>query len=486
MAEDHFFMLSFLVLPFLYLIFKSFKSYNPPLPPGPFPWPVLGNLYYIKTMDYVSLATLATKHGPLMLLREGMQYLVIGSSSVAATEILKMKDRVFSARTVPSSVPLTRSEIDQLSFWADALSDNFKNLRAMCRAELFSSKALESQAHLREKKIMEMVEFLKGKDGLVVNIEKCVYAAVFNMFSNAFFSRDFIRLENESSDNPVKDILRGIIGALITPNLSDAYPFLSKLDLQGLRKKHREMSVRIHALWEPIVKERRKRPRGNLSNQDFLDALLDNGFTDYQINKLLEELVTAGIDTTTSTINRTMVELVNNPESMKKLQEELDTEFNQDFVRTSNLVQLPYLRACVKETLRLHPPAPLLLSHRALETCQVMNYTVPKNARVLVNVWAIGRDPSTWDGPSEYRPNRFLDSALDFKGNDFEFLPFGAGRRICPGLPMATKIVPAIIASLVYFLDWSLPHGNDPAIYEKLRATSKMIEPLLLIPKFRK
>lgn len=288
MEEDYFFMLSFLVLPFLYLIYKIFNSFNPPLPPGPIPWPVLGNLYYIKTMDHVRLANLATKHGPLMLLREGLQYLVIGSSSTAAIEILKTKDRVFSARAVPNAVPLTRSEIDQLSVWADASCENFKNIRTMCRAELFSSKALESQEVLRDKKIMEMVEFFRAKDGLVVNFDKCVYATVVNMFTNAFFSRDLVRLEEEGSDNPVKGLLRGIIGAIGAPNLSDAYPFLSKLDLQGMRKKHRELSMRVHALWEPIVKERRKRRRGGLSHQDFLDTLLNNGFTDYQIHKLLE------------------------------------------------------------------------------------------------------------------------------------------------------------------------------------------------------
>lgn len=183
-----------------------------------------------------------------------------------------------------------------------------------------------------------------------------------------------------------------------------------------------------------------------------------------------------------------MAELVKNQETMKKLQEELDKEMviNQE----SNIMKLPYLQACVKETLRLHPPAPLLLPHRASETCQVMNYKIPKNAQVLVNVWAIGRDPLVWNEPLKFKPERFLeDCSIDFEGNDFEFLPFGAGRRICPGLSMAARHVPMVIASLVHCFDWSIPHGKDPQqldMNERFGVTLQKEQPLLLIPKPRK
>lgn len=155
-----------------------------------------------------------------------------------------------------------------------------------------------------------------------------------------------------------------------------------------------------------------------------------------------------------------MAELIKNPESMEKVVEELEgIVLNQDSVKESNLLKLSYLQACIKETLRLHPPAPLLLPHRASETCQVMNYRIPKDAQVLVNVWAIGRDPSIWDEPLKFKPERFLNSAaMDFnKGNDFELLPFGAGRRICPGLSMAARHVPSVLASLIHCFGWSIP-----------------------------
>ena len=201
-----------------------------------------------------------------------------------------------------------------------------------------------------------------------------------------------------------------------------------------------------------------------------------------------QELFAAGTDTSSSTIEWAMAELIKNPESMKKVQEELVREIKQDVVKELHLPQLNYLHACVKETLRLHPPAPLLLPRRALESYNVASYTIPKDSQVLVNVWAIGRDPMNWEDPLVFKPERFLKSALDFKGNDFEFLPFSAGRRICPGIPMAAKVVPLVLASLIQVFDWSLPHGNDPEkldMSEKFGVTLQKEQPLHLIPKVR-
>ncbi|PHU28278.1 Berbamunine synthase [Capsicum chinense] len=215
---------------------------------------------------------------------------------------------------------------------------------------------------------------------------------------------------------------------------------------------------------------------------------------DFVYNKFpsnpVKELLSAGSDAITSTIEWAMAELIKNVDSMKKVQEELEIELSDsDYPKESQLLQMSYVQACVKETLRLHPPVPLLLPHRAIETCKIMSYTIPKDTQILVNVWAIARDPSIWEEPEVFRPQRFLSSDMDFKGNDFEFLPFGAGRRICPGLPMAAIEVPLVLASLVHFFDWELPHGKCAAELDmtaKFGVTLQKKEPLLLIPKARK
>jgi cytochrome P450 len=184
-----------------------------------------------------------------------------------------------------------------------------------------------------------------------------------------------------------------------------------------------------------------------------------------------------------------MAELMKNQDSMHKLRDELEYEIGTDIVKESHLAHLPYLQACVKETLRLHPPGPLLLPHRALQTCQVMGYTIPKDSLVFVNMWAIGRDSTIWIDPLSFKPERFLDSSLDFKGNNFDYIPFGAGRRICPGQPLATRQVPFIVASLVHSFDWFLPgdmNSTELDMNDHYAVTLKKKQPLKLIPKGRK
>ena len=183
-----------------------------------------------------------------------------------------------------------------------------------------------------------------------------------------------------------------------------------------------------------------------------------------------------------------MAELLKNKQILEKVNEEIKREMDTNSLKESRFPQLPYLNACVKETLRLHPPVPFLIPRRAQETCEVMGYTIPKDSEVIVNVWAVGRDPLLWEDPLSFKPERFLGSGLDFKGHDYEFLPFGAGRRICPGLPMAARQVHLIIASLLYHFDWSLPNGEDPAMLdmsEKFGVTLQKEHPLLVVPRRR-
>lgn len=485
-----------ILLPFLLIFilkhfttFFSFKASS--LPPGPHPWPFLGNILHMGKKPHITLSSFAQSYGPLISLRLGTQILVVGSSVDAAIEILKNHDRILSARHVPRAAPVKKPEVNSLSLgWTFECSSRWKYLRTICRTELFSGKAIESQACLRERKVMEMVAFLGTMEGMVVKVGEVVFATSYNMLSNVLLSRDFIVLGDESVDGGMKGLVRTIVEVISAPNLADFYPILDGLDLQGLNKKSNESSKKMFSMWEGTVKERRERNGCVSTEQDFLDILIENGFTDDQINQLYIELFAAGTDTSSSTIEWAMAELIKNPESMKKVREELAREItNKDALKESNLPQLLYLQACVKETLRLHPPAPFLLPHRALVSCEMMNYTIPKNSQVLVNVWAIGRDPANWKEPLLFKPERFLTTTLDFKGNNFEFLPFGAGRRICPGIPMAAKQVPLVLASLIHFFDWSLPHGNDPKelnMSEKFGVTLQKEQPLLLIPKVRK
>jgi cytochrome P450 len=153
-----------------------------------------------------------------------------------------------------------------------------------------------------------------------------------------------------------------------------------------------------------------------------------------------------------------MAELLRDPSSMAKAHEELARVVGSTrSVEESDIDMLPYLQAVVKETFRLHPPAPLLLPRQAQETIQITGFKVPQGSRVLVNVWAMGRDEVTWPEPDKFMPGRFLGRTVDYKGGDFELIPFGAGRRVCPGMPLATRMVHLVLATLLNQFEWRLP-----------------------------
>lgn len=185
-----------------------------------------------------------------------------------------------------------------------------------------------------------------------------------------------------------------------------------------------------------------------------------------------------------------MAELIRNPEIMLKAKTELNQVIgsnNIGEIKESDIPRLPYIQAIVKETLRLHPPVPLLLPYIAANDVVVNGYTIQKGDQVLVNAWSIGRDPSYWDNPTSFFPERFLtESAPDFKGRDFEYLPFGAGRRICPGLPLANRMISLMVATLVHSFEWDLPKGMTREtldMNEQYGITLKKAVPLYLAPR---
>ncbi|KAH9728274.1 cytochrome P450 83B1 [Citrus sinensis] len=178
------------------------------------------------------------------------------------------------------------------------------------------------------------------------------------------------------------------------------------------------------------------------------------------LNETLNVFV-AGADTSAATVVWAMTYLMKNPRAMKKVQLEIRSLIggNKGFVNEDDVQELHYLKAVVKETMRLQPTVPLLIPRETIQKCVIDGYAIPAKTRVFVNAWAIGRDPEAWENPEEFYPERFIDSCIDFKGQHFELIPFGAGRRICPGLNMGIATVDLALANLLYKFDWEMPLG---------------------------
>ncbi|KAG9447463.1 hypothetical protein H6P81_013591 [Aristolochia fimbriata] len=482
---------SFLFLVY-YLVIRDPRPKG--LPPGPYPWPILGNLLQLGDMPHAKLATLARTYGDLFTLKLGAQTVVVASSPAAAAEVLKTHDRLFSGRYVFQTFRI-KNHVEYSMVWSEC-NDYWKMLRRVCRTQIFSPKMIEAQAHLREAKVMNMVRFLGRKEfegGGAVKIAEVIFGTLFNIFGNLILSKDVFDLEDPGSG---KEEMKGLIWRLMelgnTTNPADYFPVLGDTDFLGQRKAVADVLKQIHDIWTVILRERRERRtklmQGSDDDEDFVSVLLDADLDDHQINALLMEMFGAGTETSASTIEWALAELIKNPEITSRLRAELDDVVGPDPIKEDHIPRLPFLNACVRETLRLHPPTPLLLPHRALDTCQLMGYTIPKDCQIMVNAWAIGRDPATWRDPLSFSPERFLNSDVDYKGSHFELIPFGAGRRICPGLPLANQFIHLIVASLVHHFDWGLQGGAHPSslvMEEKFGLTLQKDPPLFLVPKTR-
>lgn len=201
-------------------------------------------------------------------------------------------------------------------------------------------------------------------------------------------------------------------------------------------------------------------------------------------------MFSAGTDTSSSTVEWVMAELLRHPKILAKAQQEIDSVVGRDRLVTElDLPQLTYLQAIVKETFRLHPSTPLSLPRLAAESCEINGYHIPKDSTLLVNVWAISRDPEVWDEPLEFRPSRFLPGGerpnADVRGNDFEVIPFGAGRRICAGMTLGLRMVQLLSATLVHAFDWELTAGQSPEkldMEEAYGLTLQRASPLMVHP----
>ncbi|CBI24737.3 unnamed protein product, partial [Vitis vinifera] len=239
----------------------------------------------------------------------------------------------------------------------------------------------------------------------------------------------------------------------------------------------------------------------NGEKKDFLQFLLDlkvqedteTPITMTQIKALLMDILVGGTDTTATMVEWVMAEMIRNPVIMTRAQEELTNVVGMgSIVEESHLPKLQYMDAVIKESLRLHPALPLLVPKCPSQDCTVGGYTIAKGTKVFLNVWAIHRDPQIWDSPSEFKPERFLSEPgrWDYTGNNFQYLPFGSGRRICAGIPLAERMIIYLLASLLHSFNWQLPEGEDLDLSEKFGIVLKKRTPLiafiqaLVVPAF--
>ncbi|CAM0947925.1 unnamed protein product [Alopecurus aequalis] len=430
-------------------------------PPGPRPWPIVGNLLDLRGGNlHHNLARLAHAHGPVMMLKLGVVSTVLVSSTDAAWEAFAKHDRGIAARTVPDT-RRTLGHADHSMVWLPSSDPLWKTLRGIAATHVFSPRSLAAAQGARERAVHHMLDAFRRRAGQEVDVGHVLYHGMFDLLANTLFSVD--------GQDKLRDLLEDIVGLLAQPNISDFYPLLRVLDLQGLRRWTATHMNRVFHVLDKIIDTRLV--EGKHPQKDVLDALLalmtTGKMSRRDVKAMLFDILAAGTETTKITVQWAMAELLRNPRVMAAVRAEMKAALPQPqdrMITEADLAKLPYLQAAVKESMRLHPVAPLLLPHLVEEEgVEIGGYAMPKGATVIFNSWSIMRDPAAWDRPEEFVPERFVGKKeLRMWGKEVKFIPLGTGRRLCPALPMVELLVPFMVASMLHALDWRLPQGMSP------------------------
>ncbi|KAI5068245.1 hypothetical protein GOP47_0016590 [Adiantum capillus-veneris] len=474
----------------------------PPGPPGS--WPVLGHLPFLAAgCPHQVLAHLARHSlGPLIGLRLGSKHAVVVCNSDLAKEILHTHDKLLSNRPHFLFVDSVFYGYN-VSIMFTSYNPRWALLRKLCALELFTTKRLQALQHLRNEEVHCLVEsLLQHSCGGTQAVELGQFFSVMlcNTMSRMLHSKTLADVGGQGFSAVLKEQEREI-----APTIGDFVPWLSFLDLPRKRAMKR-LHDHSDKIIETMLSQRRQLMKSTPADelpQDFLQVLLSREANNYDQSVDEDELLTfkeikgtiydvlgAGTHTTSLALEWAIAELIRNPVCLQKLCNEIDTAMGQgtdQFVTDDDLPKLPYLEKVVKEVLRLHPSAPLF-PRLTSEAVKVDKYLLPANTLVFVNVWAIGRDPAVWQNAEEFCPERFDGKDIDVKGQHYDLIPFGSGRRVCPGARLALSVLHVTLANLVKAFDWELPDGQshmDMDMSEQRGITSMRATPLLAIPKLR-
>ncbi|XP_020236943.1 cytochrome P450 CYP736A12 [Cajanus cajan] len=480
-------------LAYLWLLRSNNKAKK--LPPGPKGLPILGSLLKLGPNPHLDLYQLAQKYGPIMYLRLGFVPTIVVSSPQAAEQFLKTHDVVFASRPPHESAKYISWEQRNLSF--SEYGSYWRNMRKMCTLELLSQTKINSFKHTREEELDLLIKLVReaASDGAVVDLSAKVATLSADIACRMVFGKKY--MDRDLDEKGFKAVMQEGMHLAATPNIGDYIPYIGKLDLQGLVRRMKAVHKIFDDFFEKIIDEHMQSEKGEDNMKDFVDVML--GFvgtveSEYRIDRpnikaIMLDMLAGSMDTSATAIEWTLSELLKNPRVMKKVQMELETVVGMKRkVEESDLDKLQYLDMIVKESMRVHPVAPLLIPHQSTEDCMVGDFFIPKKSRVIVNAWAVMRDPSVWSEADKFLPERFEGSNIDVRGRDFQLIPFGSGRRGCPGLQLGLTVVRLTVAQLVHCFDWKLPNDMLPAdldMTDTFGLTMPRANPLLVIPTYR-
>ncbi|XP_045806074.1 cytochrome P450 71D10-like [Trifolium pratense] len=494
------FIVSFLFLLVLLKIVKRW-SYNNfminLLPPGPWTLPLIGNIHQVisRSLPHHRFKILADKYGPLMHLKLGEVPYLIVTSPTMAKEIMKTHDLNFCDR--PNLLLSTIFTYNATDIVFSTYGEHWRKLRKICVEQLLSVKRVESFRFIREEEVSDLVKSIFVSEGLIVNLTQKISSLTYGIVARTAFGK------KSKHQQAFKSAIEQVLSLLGGICISDLYPSIKILPKMSraktkLEKLHRQLDM---ILQDIIDGHKSSHSEVCKDEEDLVDALIkiqqendysqsQNPLTDDNIKSIIQDMFAAGSETSSGVVLWAISEMIKNPKVMEAAQVEVRRVFDKKgYVDETELHQLIYLKNVIKETLRLHPSVPLLVPRESREKCQVNGYEIPAKTRIVVNVWAIGRDQRYWVEAESFKPSRFVNNPIDFKGTNFEYIPFGAGRRICPGIAFGLPNIELPLAQLLYHFDWKLPNkmkNEDLDMTESFGITLRRKNDLCLIPFTRR
>ncbi|KAI5070317.1 hypothetical protein GOP47_0014660 [Adiantum capillus-veneris] len=443
------------------------------LPPGPVAVPIFGNWLQVgDDLNHENLSQLAKKYGEIFLLKMGQRNLVVVSSPELAKEVLHTQGVEFGSRTRNVVFDIFTGKGQDMVF--TVYGDHWRKMRRIMTVPFFTNKVVQQSRVHWEEEINSAIQDLKTKPGAATTgvvvrqrLQMLMYNNMYRMMFNRRFEREddplFVELKRLNGE-------RSRLAQSFEYNYGDFIPILRPFLRKYLELCQKVKDERLCLFNKHFIEEHKKLIRVKPPSHDekcaidhMLDAQMNGEITEDNILYIVENINVAAIETTLWSIEWGLAELVNNPDIQSKVRDELNMVLGKGVPLTeADVPRLPFLHAVVKETMRLHMAIPLLVPHMNLHQAKLAGYDIPAESKILVNAWYLANNPEWWEKPEVFNPERFLGAEkIEANGNDFRFLPFGVGRRSCPGIILAIPIVSLVLGHLVQSFELLPPPGQS-------------------------
>ncbi|KAL9238035.1 hypothetical protein vseg_012514 [Gypsophila vaccaria] len=453
-------------------ILQKFKN----LPPSPFPTlPIIGHLYVLKSHNnnpiHRTLAAVADRYGPVVFLHLGSRPTLLVSSASGAEDCLHHNDVTFASR--PRLIGNKILAYDSTAMLWAPYGPLWRTHRRIASTEILSTHRINLLAHIRADEVKRLITtiFLRREErrNETLDVKMSLVELTNNVIMRTIAGK---RIHGEAKETGFSTRFKTVLNELVSSGGAfTTVDFVPMMKLVGAHKaaerKWRKIFVKLDSFLQDLVDEQRRILEEEVNDDDnqvekntkknrrnLIQVLLelkktDPGYaTDVIIKGLVEILLLAGTETSASTMEWAIALLIQNPEVHKKAQKEIDDYVGHDrFIDEHDLAHLPYLHCVINETLRMYPPTPIIPPHESTDDCVVAGYHIPRGTMLQVNIWAIHNDPKVWDEPRKFNPERFDGVTSDRIG--YKFMPFGSGRRACPGENLATRLVGLTLGSLI-------------------------------------